>query len=335
MKHVDNKKSRHFYRYLDEPNMAAVFALIDVCKSLVAYLKKLNLQSKLSKMLKQGNATRWNSLYHCLLSVFEMLIDVIDLLKEKDALRKVASISETCLRYLIDLLAPFQKATLDLEQFKESTLHMVIFWRFQLLKQLKHVMNNVINDDGIVMTSKDSPSIELDVLHVVATLLNPVMKNHMRKMEVPDTLVTTAKAKLRNFVCSIGTWEILANLDHEKNDAPAPSQKKRRNDDTTFMYDKFEDELEEIYDNGVEIVVVSNFDACIELEFSIYETYKVTDLKKNKIIAAVSLALPMNQDTTAKFNILLWWKLKGAPTFPIMSRVARPVLCIPASNSKS
>ena len=29
-----------------------------------------------------------------------------------------------------------------------------------------------------------------------------------------------------------------------------------------------------------EIVVVSNFDACIELEFSMYETYKVTDLKK-------------------------------------------------------
>ena len=31
----------------------------------------------------------------------------------------------------------------------------------------------------------------------------------------------------------------------------------------------------------------------------------------------------MNQDTIAKFNILLWWKMKGAPTFPIMSHVAR------------
>ena len=66
-----------------------------------------------------------------------------------------------------------------------------------------------------------------------------------------------------------------------------------------------------------------------------YETYKVIDLEKNEIIAAVSLALPMNRDTTAKFNILLWWKLKGAPTFPIMSRVARLVLCILASSSKS
>jgi hypothetical protein len=51
--------------------------------------------------------------------------------------------------------------------------------------------------------------------------------------------------------------------------------------------------------------------------------------------AWVSLTLLMIQDTTAKFIILLWWKLKGAPTFPIMSRVARSVLCIPASSSKS
>ena len=63
--------------------------------------------------------------------------------------------------------------------------------------------------------------------------------------------------------------------------------------------------------------------------------YKVIDLEKNEIIGAVSLALPMNRDTTAKFNTLLWWKLKGAPTFPIMSCVARSVLCIPASNFKS
>jgi hypothetical protein len=100
-------------------------------------------------------------------------------------------------------------------------------------------------------------------------------------------------------------------------------------------YDEFEDELEENHDNGTEILVVSNLDARIELEFSMYETYKVTDLEKNDIIVAESLSVPVNQDTTAKFSILLWWKLKGAPTFPIMSRVARSVLCILASSSKS
>ena len=46
---------------------------------------------------------------------------------------------------------------------------------------------------------------ELDVLHVVAILLDSVMKNHMRKMEVPDALDTKAKAKLRELMRSIGT----------------------------------------------------------------------------------------------------------------------------------
>ena len=78
---------------------------------------------------------------------------------------------------------------------------------------------------------------ELDVLHVVATLLDPVMKNHMRKMEVSDALVTKAKTKLRELMRSIGTGEVLANLDHEKDDAPTPPQKKHRTDDPTSMYD--------------------------------------------------------------------------------------------------
>ena len=68
-KQVDGKKSKYFYQYLDEPNMTTLYALIDVCKSLVAYFKKSNLQSKLLKTLKQEYATRWNSLYHCLFSV--------------------------------------------------------------------------------------------------------------------------------------------------------------------------------------------------------------------------------------------------------------------------
>lgn len=214
------------------------------------------------------------------------------------------------------------------------------------MKHLIHVINDVINNDGVVQTSKDSPTIiackclltplvqekmELDVLHVVSTLLDTVMKNHMRKMEVPDASITKAKAKLRALMGSIGTGEVLANFDHEKDDAQALPQKKRRIDDMTSMYDEFEEELEEIHGNGAEILVVSNLDSRIELELSKYETYKVTNLKKNEF----NSALRVNRDTIAKFSILLWWKLKEDSTFPIMSRVARLILCIPASSSKS
>ena len=121
---------------------------------------------------------------------------------------------------------------------------------------------------------------ELDVLHIVTTLLDHVMKNHMRKREVPNTLVTKAKTKLKTLIHLIGSRKVLANLDHKKVDAPAPPQKNHCIDDLTSMYDEFEDELEKIHHNGVEILVVNNLDARIELEFSIYEIYKVTNLEK-------------------------------------------------------
>ena len=153
----------------------------------------------------------------------------------------------------------------------------------------------MINDDSTVNTSKNSPLIiaykcllillvqekmEFDVLHIIATLLDHVMKNHMRKMEVPNTLVTKAKTKLKALIRLIGSEEVLANLDHEKVDVPAPPQKNHCIDDLTSMYDEFEDELEEIHHNRVEILVVNNLDARIELEFSMYEIYKVTNFKK-------------------------------------------------------
>ena len=106
---------------------------------------------------------------------------------------------------------------------------------------------------------------EFNVLHVVATFMDHVMKNHMRKMEVLDA---KAKTKLREFMRLISTGEVLANLDHEKDDALASPKKKRHIDDPTSIYNKFEDELEEIHDNGVGNLVVKNLDARIEFEFN-------------------------------------------------------------------
>ena len=59
--------------------------------------------------------------------------------------------------------------------------------------------------------------------------------------------------------------------------------------------------------------------------------YKVADLEKNKIIAAVSLALPMNRDTTAKLNVSCGGSWKEPPHSP-SCRAWRVRFC--ASNSK-
>ncbi len=50
-------RSKPFYRYKDVQHMLPLFMLIDVCKKLVEYCKRANLQSQLNKTFKQENAT--------------------------------------------------------------------------------------------------------------------------------------------------------------------------------------------------------------------------------------------------------------------------------------
>jgi len=126
-------KSKPFYRYKDIQHMLPLFMLINTCKKLVEYCKCANLQSQLSKTLKQENATRWNSLLCCLLSIEEMYDELVPLLQMKDKLNKFNDISRALLKELIAFLAPFQQATLALEKFKHSTLHKVVWWRHVIL----------------------------------------------------------------------------------------------------------------------------------------------------------------------------------------------------------
>ena len=57
--------------------------LINACKNIVEYFKQSNLQSNLSKTLKQENMMLWNSLLHCLLSIHEMFKEISTLLIAK------------------------------------------------------------------------------------------------------------------------------------------------------------------------------------------------------------------------------------------------------------
>jgi len=40
-------------------------------------------------------------------------------------------------------------------------------------------------------------------------------------------------------------------------------------------------------------------------------------------------------DASGEFHVLSWWRCKGKDLFPILVRVVRSTLCIPASNAMS
>jgi hypothetical protein len=117
-------RSAPFYKYHD--HAPRIYTLIDAVKGLITFFKQTNLQGKLTKTLKQENVTRWNSLLRCLLSVQDMLDEVIVLMTERNKLHKVVNIDKDLLKELITFLEEFQKATLALEKFKEPTLHLIL-----------------------------------------------------------------------------------------------------------------------------------------------------------------------------------------------------------------
>jgi hypothetical protein len=141
----DGVRSKSFYRYKDVQHMLLLFMLIDACKKLVEYCKCANLQSQLSKTLKQENATRWNSLLRCLLNIDEIYDELMLLLQMKDKLSKLNDISQALLKELIAFFTPFQQATLALEKFKHPTLDKVVWWRHVILGHLPLVLSNVVD----------------------------------------------------------------------------------------------------------------------------------------------------------------------------------------------
>ncbi|KAH9550022.1 hypothetical protein CY35_10G051000 [Sphagnum magellanicum] len=143
------------------------------------------------------NATRWNSLLRCLLSIEEMYDELVPLLQMKDKLSKFSDISQALLKELITFLAPFQQATLAFEKFKHPTLHKVVWWRHVILGHLKLVLNDVVDEDGNMTTTKDSDKFVLDDIHVMASLLDPIMKSRLVRLGVERNQIEQAKDKLK------------------------------------------------------------------------------------------------------------------------------------------
>jgi hypothetical protein len=284
-------RSKPFYRYKDVQHMLPLFMLIDACKKLVEYCKCVNLQSQLSKTLKQENVTRWNSLLRCLLSIEEMYDELVPLLQMKDKLNKLNDISWALFKELIAFLAPFQQATLALEKFKHPTLHKVVWWRHVILGHLRLVLSDVVDEDGNVTTAKDSDSIKaikgimlpllynkfvLDDIHVMASLLDPTMKSRLVHLGVERNQIEQAKDKLKDVMIKY------APLDDEEEYVPhVQSLVRKKARSSVSMYDQMLDD-----DNEEDNVppaeghdAAATLNARVDNEYEAYIKHKVTDGK--------------------------------------------------------
>ncbi|KAH9123635.1 hypothetical protein AeMF1_005432 [Aphanomyces euteiches] len=315
-------KSVPFYRFKGTPGMDNVFKVIDQSKKLVEFFKRTNLQCQLTKTLKQENVTRWNSLLRCLESIHEMYNEVVDLLRQKDQLPKINSISQTQLSELVQFLNLFQWATLELEQFKQPTLHKIIFVRHRLLGHLQTIAADEYDCNGVVIkmaqSSTSCPEENSQVvveIHIKAALLDPIAKRRLLRMSVEADKIESAKKEIKKDMakfCSMSLDEVVEVI--------PVSKKPRVASENQSMYDMNDDDS----DGNSELLHSSgNCDSRIEIEYAQYWQHRVSSMEKQ------------SSEVNGSFQVLAWWKQFGAKHFPILACVARSILCIPASSAMS
>ena len=379
-KTVNGKRGQPFYRYQCDGQIggartctAPIYHLIEGSKKLVEYFRRSNLQSKLTKTLKQENMTRWNSLLNCLKSVDEMFDEIVTLLTIKNKLGYLKDVNRMLLQELVLFLSKFQSATLSLEQFKKPTLHKVVFWQHVLIKHMKSVEMEVKNHAGNVVVPKDSSSIialkaiilpifiekfKVQEIHILATILDPIMKNKLPGMGGVDRAqFNRATESLQAKMMSLRNDDSTASngTANEQQDGDAmtagaagcivtppsalstvPPAKRQRFTETASMYDACSSDEEEAKDEMNDNHGQLDILAIrVGVEHAAYLAYKISESEMKTVLSAVAVSLPKNSKHKAEFQVLMWWKLFGTHLFPMIARVARSVLCVSASSAKS
>jgi hypothetical protein len=68
---------------------------------------------------------------------------------------------------------------------------------------------------------------ELKAIHVVAALLDPIMKNHLHQLGLSDTLVEEGRAKLKDYMMKVSEEEIICMDINESPERPKKIQCKQ------------------------------------------------------------------------------------------------------------
>ncbi len=201
---VNIKKSNLYYQFY--ANAPAVFDMLDNCKALVTYMKRVRLNKQLTPKLKQAVATRWDGILIMTNSIDCEFESHHETLAFRHQEQKMDVIDQPRLHELVLFLNLFQIARKELEAFKTPTLHLVTHWRKVLLEHCDIVdEERVVKDkDGVEVTlppdSKDLENIKdlikdhilekfmLTALHAAATYLDPRQKPIISELEIDDEL---------------------------------------------------------------------------------------------------------------------------------------------------
>jgi hypothetical protein len=121
---VNDKRSKPFYQFYEKAPL--VFDLLENCKELITYVKRVGINKHLTPKLKQGCPTRWNSILIMTKIIACEYNRHYEKLASRDKAQKMDCINQPLLDELVrSPLRVFHIETKELEAFKAPTLHLV------------------------------------------------------------------------------------------------------------------------------------------------------------------------------------------------------------------
>ncbi|CAK9205422.1 unnamed protein product [Sphagnum troendelagicum] len=163
----------------------------------------------------------------------------------------------------------------------------------------------------------------LDDIHVMVSLLDPIMKSHLARLGVERNQIEQAKDKLKDVMIRYTPLD-----DKEEDIPPARSPVRKKVYSSVLMYDQmFDDNKQE--DN---VPPVEGHDAAAALNTRVNNEYEA--YMKHKVIDG-EMRQCVDGDASDEFHVLSWWRRKGKDLFPIVAQVVRSTLCILASSAMS
>lgn len=360
-----------YYRYYDKA--PELFNMIDDCKDLVAYFEHTNLQQQLSKPLKQANTHTWSSLLQCLSSVDEMRSEVLGVLEEKGRKVKIARIEKDSLRELIAFLSEFKVMTRSLEKRDVPTIHEVVYWRHRLLAHLsingEEAAAGERGDDSVTADSEaiaslkrflkpiiDEAVLVSEPIHIVAALLDPAQKHRVTKFGISKEQIEDGCSQLKKLMKAIGP-ALRSEIRDVDDCFMRPPAKRQRVEPRRVATSQYSDDEEDVDDDddddsddtanddirgeGDANTPTMSLTTQVEAEFEKYMSYVVSKSERQTMSELSKKDLNDRTDPRTKrpidhgFPLLTWWKHVGSSSFPILARVARSILCIPASSAQS
>jgi hypothetical protein len=281
--------------YVFYDRVPKIYDLLDAVKALVAYASRSGLNGQLEHTLKPFADTRWTGLHQSLQSLLIEFDNVAKLLIDKNKSNLLNGIDKMLLSELVGLLGHFSDMIKKLESQKTPTLHLVCNEYYMLSE--KHLV-------AIDRDSEDIKEMKKILLEVLENKWEMTDNHYMAAWLDPRQknnlklfgVDDAGVLKIQNNVIKLATMNFGA--EHEVKDQDLEPKKRK---------------VMDIFESGR----------------SKCETFE--EKMSNEIQSYMFFTL--SSDSTEQFELLSFWK-NNQFNYPLLAKVARTVLAIPASSSK-